>query len=155
MVFFRKKYVFKMYKKYTGKCLVATPEEDNIHIFTTRNIGEELARLEVTFKDTKIDIQKKLTQDEKKKIHNQTSATRKEDTTEKRTEVETSVLKVPKPHQEQMLKKFDFKALSDELSTNVNEYNFEHLSENLQTPFPGKSKFNFKIISFFVKTFQS
>ena len=41
---------------------------------------------------------------------NQTPATRMEDTREKRMEVETSVLKVPMPHQElQMLKKFDFK----------------------------------------------
>ena len=51
-----------------------------------------------------------LTQDEKKNIYDQTSATSKEDTTENRTEVETSVLKVPMSHQElQMLKKFDFK----------------------------------------------
>ena len=48
------------------------------------------------------------------------------------------------------------KALSDELSKNDwHEYHFEHLIENLQTSFPGKGKFNFKMISFFVKTFQS
>jgi hypothetical protein len=41
------------------------------------------------------------------------------------------------------------KALSDELSKNGwHEYNFEHLIENLQTTLPGKSKFNFRIISF-------
>jgi hypothetical protein len=45
-----------------------------------------------------------------KKIHDQTSATRKEDTTVERMEFETSVVKVPIPHQKlQMLKKFDFK----------------------------------------------
>jgi hypothetical protein len=48
------------------------------------------------------------------------------------------------------------KALSDELSKNDwHEYHFEHLIENLQTSFPGKGKFNFKMIIFFVKTFQS
>jgi hypothetical protein len=41
-----------------------------------------------------------LTQYEKKNIYDQTSATRKEDTTEKRMEVERSVVKVPMPHQE-------------------------------------------------------
>ena len=41
------------------------------------------------------------------------------------------------------------KTLSDELSKNDwHEYNFEHLIENLQTSLPGKSKFNFRIISF-------
>jgi hypothetical protein len=41
------------------------------------------------------------------------------------------------------------KTLSDELSKNDwHEYNFEHLIENLQTTLPGKSKFNFRIISF-------
>ena len=77
-------------KRYDGKCFVST--------------------VEVPFIGNEIDIQKNLTQDEKKNIYDQTSATRKEDTTEKRTEVETSVLKVPMPHQVlQMLKKFDFK----------------------------------------------
>ena len=48
------------------------------------------------------------------------------------------------------------KALSGELSKNDwHEYHFEHLIENLQTSFPGKSKFNFKMISVFVKSFQS
>ena len=48
------------------------------------------------------------------------------------------------------------KALSDELSKNDwHEYHFEHLIENLQTSFPGKGKFNFKMIIFFVKSFQS
>jgi hypothetical protein len=81
-----------------------------VHIFTTRDIGNELTLLEVTFKDTKIDIPKNLTQDEKKDFHDQTSATRKEDTTVERMEFETSVVKVPIPHQKlQMLKKFNFK----------------------------------------------
>ena len=97
-------------KRYDGKCLVSTVEGNSIDIFTTRDIGNELTLLEVTFKGTKIDIQRNLTQDEKKKIHDQTSTTRKEDTTVERTEVETSVVKVPIPHQKlQMLKKFDFK----------------------------------------------
>ena len=97
-------------KKYDSKCLVSTVEENSINICTTRDISNELTLLEVVFKSTKIDIQKNLTQYEKKKIHDQTSATRKEDTTEERTEVETSVVKVRMPYQElQMLKKFNFK----------------------------------------------
>jgi hypothetical protein len=97
-------------KKYDGKCLVSTVDGNIIYIFTTRDIGNELALLEVTFKGTKIDVQKNLTQDEKKDIYDQTSTTSKEDTTENRTEVETSVVKVPMSHQElQMLKKFNFK----------------------------------------------
>jgi hypothetical protein len=97
-------------KKYDGKCLVSTVDGNIIYIFTTRDIGNELALLEVTFKGTKIDVQKNLTQDEKKDIHGQTSTTSKEDTTEKRTEVGMSVVKIPMPHQElQMLKKFNFK----------------------------------------------
>ena len=97
-------------KRYDGKCLVSTVEGNSIDIFTTRDIGNELTLLEVTFKGTKIDIQRNLTQDEKKKIHDQASATRKEDTTVERMEFETSVVKVPIPHQKlQMLKKFDFK----------------------------------------------
>jgi hypothetical protein len=79
---------------------LSTVDGNIIYIFTTRDIGNELALLEVTFKGTKIDVQKNLTQDEKKDIHDQTSATRKEDTTEKRTEVGMSVVKVPMPHQE-------------------------------------------------------
>jgi hypothetical protein len=93
-----------------GKRLVSTVEGNSMHIYTTRDIVIELTLLEVTFKGTRIDIQKNLTQDEKKDIHDQTSATRKEDTTGEDMEVETSVVKVPMPHQElQMLKKFDFK----------------------------------------------
>ena len=60
-------------KKYDGKCLVSTVEGNSIDIFTTRDIGNELALLEVTFKGTKADIQKNLTQDEKKEIHDQKS----------------------------------------------------------------------------------
>ena len=97
-------------EKYNWKCLVFVVEGNSMHIFTTRDIGNELTLLEVTFKKTKIDIPKNLTQDEKKDIHGQTSATRKEDTTEEDMEFETSVVKVPMPHQElQMLKKFNFK----------------------------------------------
>ena len=66
-------------KKYDGKCLVSTVDGNIIYIFTTRDIGNELALLEVTFKGTKIDVQKNLTQDEKKDIHRQTSTTRKEE----------------------------------------------------------------------------
>ena len=87
-------------EKHYGKRLVSTVEGNIMHIFTTRDIGNELTLLEVTFKGTKINVQKNLTQYEKKDIHGQTSATRKEDTTE-----EVSI-----PHQIlQMLKKFDFK----------------------------------------------
>jgi hypothetical protein len=50
-------------KKYDGKCLVSTVGGNSIDIFTTRGIGNELALLEVTFKGTKADIQKNLTQD--------------------------------------------------------------------------------------------
>jgi hypothetical protein len=60
-------------KKYDGKCLVSTVEGNSIDIFTTRGIGNELALLEVTFKGTKADIQKNLTQDKKKEIHDQKS----------------------------------------------------------------------------------
>jgi hypothetical protein len=56
-------------KRYDGKCLVSTVDGNIIYIFTTRDIGNELALLEVTFKGTKIDVQKNLTQDEKKDIH--------------------------------------------------------------------------------------
>ena len=80
-------------KKYDGKHLVSTVERNSIHIFTTRDIGNELALLEVTFNGTNTDIQKNLTQDEKKEIHDQ------------RTEVGTSVVQVPMP---QMLQKFNF-----------------------------------------------
>jgi hypothetical protein len=82
------------------------------------DIGNELTCLEVTFKGTRIDIQKNLTQDEKKDIHDQTSTTRKENTTEEDMEVETSVVKVSIPHQKlQMLKKFNFKThLSRQMS---------------------------------------
>jgi hypothetical protein len=54
-------------KRYDGKCLVSTVEGNSIDIFTTRDIGNELTLLEVTFKGNKIDIQRNLTQDEKKK----------------------------------------------------------------------------------------
>ena len=60
-------------KKYDGKCLVSTVGGNSIDIFTTRGIGNELALLEVTFKGTKADIQKNLTQDKKKEIHDQKS----------------------------------------------------------------------------------
>jgi hypothetical protein len=60
-------------KKYDGKCLVSTVEGNSIDIFTTRGISNELALLEVNFEGTKIDIQKNLTQNEKKEIHNQKS----------------------------------------------------------------------------------
>jgi hypothetical protein len=60
-------------KNYDGKCLVSTVEGNSIDIFTTRDIGSVLALLEVTFKGTKADIQKNLTQDEKKEIHDQKS----------------------------------------------------------------------------------
>jgi hypothetical protein len=97
-------------KRYDGKCLVSTVEGNSIDIYTTRDIVIELTLLEATFKGTRIDIQKNLTQDEKKDIHDQTSVTRKEGTTEEDIEVETSVVKVSITHQElQMLKKFDFK----------------------------------------------
>jgi hypothetical protein len=76
-----------------GKRLVSTVEGNSMHIYTTRDIVIELTLLEVTFKGTRIDIQKNLTQDEKKDIHDQTSATRKEDTTGEDMEVETSVVK--------------------------------------------------------------
>ena len=89
-----------------GKHLISTVEVNSMHIFTTRDIGNELTLLEVAFKDTKIDIPKNLTQDEKKDIHGQTSATRKVDITEEEMEFETSVVKVPML---QILKKFDFK----------------------------------------------
>jgi hypothetical protein len=52
-------------KKYDGKCLVSTVDDNIIYIFTTRGISNELALLEVTFKGTKIDVQKNLTQDKK------------------------------------------------------------------------------------------
>jgi hypothetical protein len=55
-------------KRYDGKCLVSTVEGNSIDIFTTRDIGNELALLEVTFKGNTIDIQKNLTQYEKKKV---------------------------------------------------------------------------------------
>jgi hypothetical protein len=94
-------------KKHYGKRLVSIVEGNSRHIFTTRDIGNELTLLEVAFKT---DIPKNLTQDEKKDIHDQTSATRKENSTEEDMEVETSVVKVPMSYQElQMLKKFDFK----------------------------------------------
>ena len=97
-------------KRYDGKCLVSTVEGNSIDIFTTRDIVIKLTLLEVTFKGTRIDIPKNLTQDEKKDIHDQTSTTRKEDTTVERMEVETSVVKVSMSHKKlQMLKKFDFK----------------------------------------------
>jgi hypothetical protein len=97
-------------KKYDGKCLVSTVDGNIINIFTTRGISNDLTLLEVNFESVKTDIQNNLTQDEKKDIHGETSTTSKEDTTENRMEVETSVVKVPMSHQElQMLKKFDFK----------------------------------------------
>jgi hypothetical protein len=97
-------------KKYDGKCLVSTVDGNIINIFTTRGISNDLTLLEVNFESVKTDIQNNLTQDERKTIYDQTSATRKENTTEEDMEVETSVVKVPMPHQElQMLKKFDFK----------------------------------------------
>ena len=64
-------------KKYDGKCLVSTVDGNIIYIFTTRDIGNELALLEVTFKGTKIDVQKNLTQDEKKDIYDQPYAGQK------------------------------------------------------------------------------
>jgi hypothetical protein len=39
-------------EKHYGKRLVSTVEGNIMHIFTTRDIGNELALLEVTFKDT-------------------------------------------------------------------------------------------------------
>jgi hypothetical protein len=70
--FYDKRFKFHIFR-YDGKCLVSTVEGNSIDIFTTRDIGNELALLEVTFKGTKADIQKNLTQDEKKEIHDQKS----------------------------------------------------------------------------------